>query len=212
MNEPYLIIYDAQFTQQVQRLSTAYENDPDGPEVNLLIATLDAIDIVKRGEEAEHGGERLGYSDRHYDLRDCAEIKIDLLDERRPDGRSRGPSHRMIYREFAPSGNDPRPIRQIIAFEHRKDGRPFEVAAERLGRQRGAAIPGLDVIPNTVPATGRKKNPHRQIRPYRLPLPADLAAALSTAQRALPGRERSRSPNRWIRTADPPTRHQARDR
>ena len=211
MNEPYNIIYNSEFTKQMHLLSTAYERDPTGPEAALLVATLDAIDIVKRGEEAKHAGERLGFSKNHYDLRDCAEIKVELLDEHHPNGASMGPSHRLIYREFDPTDDDPRPIRQIIAFEHRKGGKPFKVAAERLGRRQGFAAPELGGLSNIAPATGRKKDPNRPVQPHRLPLPPDLAVALATAQKALP-LPGARPSERSVRTADPPIRQWVRDR
>lgn len=212
MSDLYRITYDNEFTRQTEMLSARVESDPDSADTKLLIATLDAIDAVEWGQEAEHGGERLGFSERHYDLRDCAEIKVDVLDEHYPNGKSMGPSHRLIYREFEPTGDDPRPIRQIVAFEHRKDGLPFKVAAERLGRDKGAEYPGLAGLPNTRPAVGKQKDPNRPITPYRMPLPADVAAAVVTAPKGLPTHTRSRPPSRWTRTAAPPTRQRVRDR
>jgi len=212
MSDLYRIIYDDEFAQQIERLSARVERDRDGADQKLLIAALDAIDIVEWGREVEHRGERLGFDHTHYDLRDCAEIKFDVLDERHPNGKPMGPSHRLIYREFEPTDDDPRPIRQVVAFEHRKDGRPFQVAAERLGRSDGVADPGLDGLPNTRPALGKHKDPSRPISPYRMPLPPDLAVALSTTPRALPLPGRSRALGARVRTADPPTRRPARDR
>lgn len=208
----YRVIIHPGFRAQYEEFRRILTSDQPSTCALAARAGIRAMKAVRNGDEAKHRGERLGFSKNHYDLRDCAEIKIDVLDERYPDGRSRGPSHRLIYREFEPTGDDPRPIRQIIAFEHRKDGKPFEVAAERLGRQRGFAVPELAGVPNTVPATGRKKNPKRPTGPYRMPLPPDLAVALSTVQKALPRPQHFRSPDHRMRTADPPIRQPVRDR
>jgi len=89
-----------------------------------------------------------------------------------------GPSHRLTYREFdGLSASDP-PVRQIIAFEPRKDGRPFDVAARRLGRSKGAPLSELDHLPEVRPATGPDKDAARPISPVRMPLPPDIAQAL----------------------------------
>lgn len=203
MSDAYRLAYHTDFTRQLESLSARVEEEPDGDEVDLLIAALDAVDVLKGGEESQHGGERLGFDNTHYDLRDCAEIKVEVIAEYSPSGKKLGPSHRMIYREFEPTADDPKPIRQIVAFEHRKNGRPFEVAAERLGRTTGLEAPELAGFPNTRPAVGRKKDPNRPITPYRLPLTPDVIAALLTAQQTLPSQRPSRSPGSRLSTAQP---------
>jgi hypothetical protein len=133
---------------------------------------------LRDGREADFSGERLGYSDRHADLRDCAEIKLPVVAEFNRRGRPMGPSHRLTYREFeGPTAGD-LPIRQPIAFEPRKDGRPFEVTAGRLGRTRGVPMSELQNLPNVAPAMGEAKDASRPVAPARQALPADLAQAM----------------------------------
>lgn len=208
----YRVIVHPEFRAQYREFRQVATAAKDSAARRAARAGIRAMKALRDGQEAIYRGERLGFDKKHYDLRDCAEIKVDVLDERYPDGKPMGASHRMIYREFEPAGDDPRPIRQIVAFEHRKDGLPFKVAAERLGRLiQGRAVPELAHIPSIKPATGRKKDPNRPISPYRMPLPPDLAALLSTTQRTLPTRVHA-PPGGKIRTADPPIRQRVRDR
>lgn len=212
MSEKYYLAYHESFARELERLSFKAGRDPRAPEVQYLKIAIAAFKVIQAGEEAKHRGERLGFDQAHYDLRDCAEIKVSVLKEYSRNRRPLGPSHRLIYREFEPTADDPRPIRQIVAFEHRKDGLPFKVAAERLGRAEGSADPSLAALPNTRPAIGKHKDPDRPITPYRMPLPPDLAAALATAQTALPTRTHARPSSNAIRSTDPPVRHRVRER
>jgi hypothetical protein len=118
------------------------------------------------GREASFDGKRLGY--RSHDLSDCAEIKLPVIPESRRNNEL-GPSHRLLYREFE-SEDGGLPYREIICFEPRKDDRPFEVAAARLGRARGTRIESLEVVGATSDAA-----------PVRQRLPPDLSKALAAA-------------------------------
>jgi len=208
----YRVIIHPDFTEQFAEFRRIAVTGDRSRGARAGRAGIRAMKALRDGQEADLAGERLGFSVKHYDLRDCAEIKVEVLEEYSPTGKRLPPSHRMIYREFEPIGDDPRPVRQIIAFEHRKDGLPFTVAAQRLGRLQGFAAPELADLANVAPATGRKKDPDRPVPPYRLPLPPDLVAAVSTAQRTLPQHGHIRSPAPGIRTADPPTRQRVRER
>jgi hypothetical protein len=192
--DEYRIIVHPGLRKQFNEFLRAAANDRSCIEARTGRAGLAAMRAIRDGREAELRCERLGFSKDHYDLRDCAEIKVQVLDERRPGGRPMGPSHRMIYREFEGTEDDPRPIRQIVAFEHRKDGKPFEVAAARLGRDSGVEALGLHELPNTTPVRGRHKDPNRPISPPRQPLPPDIAAALATSSLRLPSRAHARAP------------------
>ncbi|GAB3923268.1 hypothetical protein GCM10011575_00840 [Microlunatus endophyticus] len=205
----YRVIVHPDFRPQFQEFRRLA---PSGSRPVAARAAMSAMRAVRDGQEANFRGERLGFDRTHYDLRDCAEIKVELVREYAKSGRRLGPSHRLIYREFEPVEGDQRPIRQIIAFEHRKNGKPFKVAAERLGRDKGVADPRLVGLPTTRPAVGQHKDPNRPISPHRMPLPPDLAAVLSTTQKTLPTRARGRPVGAVTRTADPPIRHPVRDR
>jgi hypothetical protein len=119
-------------------------------------------------------------------------------------GRPMGPSHRLIYREFDGPGADHLPVRQVMAFEPRKDGRPFEVAANRLGRTRGAPLAELDSLPNVEPAVGSAKDPSRPVTPVRRPLPPDLAKALAAASDVAPAAGATSSPSAPTLRPPPP--------
>jgi hypothetical protein len=73
-----------------------------------------ALSALREGREAEFAGERLGRSDTHPDLRDCAEIKIPVVAEFNRRGRPMGPSHRVTYLEFEGPTESPLPVRQVV--------------------------------------------------------------------------------------------------
>lgn len=178
MNEPYLLMMRPAAQARVRQLADAARRDPDGKAARALAKTLDAIEALRWGEEADHKGERLGYSPFHFDLRDCAEIKLALVQELKRDGTPRGASHRIIYREFEPLAGDSRPIRELVGFGRRAGGAVFDQTATELERRRGVAVDSLQDLENVVPAVGANKNPGRPISPVRLPLPPDVAIAV----------------------------------
>jgi hypothetical protein len=135
------------------------------------------LSALREGREAELAGERLGRSDNHPDLRDCAEVKIPVVEEFNRRGRPMGPSHRLTYREFEGPSPDHLPVRQVIAFAPRKDGEIFDVTANRLGRSKGVALDELDHLPTVRPAVGPGKEADRPVAPPRMALPPDLAQA-----------------------------------
>lgn len=188
MPENYRVIFHDDFAARLRHLRALTLRDPDGSVARVYSAAIDAAKGLAAGRERSMNGERLGYSRTHSDLRDCAEIKVEVLKEYTNAGKPRGPSHRMIYREFHGTADDPRPIRQIVAFEHRANGLPFAVAAAALGRPVGRPSAALTHLPAPRPAIGADKDPERPITPPRLPLPPDLAAALATSTRRVPGR------------------------
>jgi hypothetical protein len=109
--------------------------------------------------------------------------------------REPGASHRLIYREFEAEDGGP-PYREAICFEHRRDDRPFTVAANRLGRDAG-------VRRDTVKTYGASSD----ISPVRQDLPPDIRRALAAASNVAPARNAPTTP----RTPDPPTRRGNRD-
>lgn len=210
---PYRLIYHPELIREFKDMKERTRHDPSSFDAKRLKAGLSALDDLRHGREADRRGERLGFSPAHADLRDCAEIKVPVLQEHTKDGRARGPSHRMVYREFEGTADDPRPVREILSFEHRKNGRPFTVAAARLGRSQSIRVEALDHLGNITPAVGRRKDPNRPTGPVRLPLPPDLAAALATSPTGPPTRRHARAPSptgRSLGRLDPPRQHRGR--
>lgn len=178
MTAKYHLVLHPDLQAQLRDLHIAANRDPSGPEAEQFAAVRTGLAALRAGREADFDGERLGYSDRHTDLRDCAEIKLPVVEELNRRGQPMGPSHRLTYREFNGPSPDHLPVRQVLAFEPRKDGRPFEVTATRLDRTRGTPLAELDTLPNVEPAVGPDKDPARPIAPIRRPLPPDLAQAM----------------------------------
>jgi hypothetical protein len=194
MADEYRLIIHPDLARELTAVEEAAAEDPGQLTAQRFAIVQDAVAALRDGREAEYGGERLGYSEKHSDLRDCAEIKVPIIQEFNRRGQPRGPSHRIIYREFDPPDDDPRPVRQLLAYERRRDGRPFAVAAQRLGRSAGRSV--LDRLPAVEPATGPAKA-RRPVSPIRRPMPADLAAAFRAAANPSPAH---------LAAAPPPTR------
>jgi hypothetical protein len=178
MTAKYHLILDPDLRDELRELQARAQADPNGPAAKQFEAARIALSALREGREAEFAGERLGRSDNHPDLRDCAEIKIPVVAEFNRRGRPMGPSHRVTYREFEGPTESSLPVRQVIAFAPRKNGEIFDVTANRLGRTKGVALDELDHLPTVRPTTGPQKEADRPVVPPRMPLPADLAQAL----------------------------------
>lgn len=144
---------------------------------------MGALRALKEEREGEYQGKQLGYGPRSYDLRDCAELKVPVDREFTPGGYERGPSHRLVYREFdsLPNIEDGRvvpdanaqPYRQPIAFAHRSQD-PADIAGQRLGRTVG--MPSRDLqglVGGGRPDIGPQRE-GAQTTPHRLPVPGDF--------------------------------------
>lgn len=177
MTAKYHLIVDPELLDDLRELQSHARSEPNGPAAQQFEAVRRGLSALREGREAELGGERLGRSDSHPDLRDCAEVKIPVVEEFNRRGRPMGPSHRLTYREFEGPTPDHLPVRQVIAFAPRKNGEVFDVTANRLGRSKGVALDELDHLPTVRPAVGPGKEADRPIAPPRMALPADLAQA-----------------------------------
>jgi hypothetical protein len=176
----FQLLVHPELRDQLRELRVRSQADPTGAEAQQFEAVRVGWSALREGREADFDGERLGFSDRHPDLRDCAEIKLPVVQEFNRRKRPMGPSHRLTYREFDGLTTADLPVRQIIAFEPRKNGRPFDVTARRLGRTKGVALSELDSLPNVRPAVGPNKDARRLVSPVRMPLPPDIAQAMKT--------------------------------
>ncbi|MEV6283377.1 hypothetical protein [Kribbella sp. NPDC051770] len=159
----YRLLISREVLHQLRTLEQAAKTQqPGGLRAREYRALRAGLRALANGDEAAFDGKRLGF--KTHDLSDCAEIKLPVIPESRGD-RALGPSHRLIYREFTPDDDGP-PYREVLCFEHRGNDRPFEVAAQRLGRETGKRLNLLRGVADQRPG------------PVRQPLPLDLARAL----------------------------------
>ncbi|MFF0341886.1 hypothetical protein [Kribbella sp. NPDC004875] len=182
MTAKYHLILDPELRDELRALQARAQADPNGAAAKQFEAVRVALSALREGREAEFDGERLGRSDNHPDLRDCAEIKVPVVEEFNRRGRPMGPSHRVTYREFEGSSESSLPVRQVIAFAPRKDGEIFDVTANRLGRSKGVGLEELDHLPTVRPAVGPGKEAGRPVAPPRMPLTPELAQAFKALE------------------------------
>lgn len=179
----YHLIFDEDLRHQINRLSAEYKRDPNSPGGQEYVGVINAIKALQSGHEDAYVGKQLGYGPQSHDLRDCAELKVPVVAEFTPGGFSRGPSHRLVYREFDPlpkveDGHvvqDPgaKPYRHVISFGHRKDD-PAATAGERLGRRRGEPDRELyGLTGGGRPSVGPQRE-GAPTTPVRTPVPAEL--------------------------------------
>ncbi|WP_327636121.1 hypothetical protein OHB24_39750 [Kribbella sp. NBC_00482] len=182
MTAKYHLVLDPELRDELRELHARAQADPNGAAAKQFEAVRVALSALREGRETEFAGERLGRSDNHPDLRDCAEIKIPVVEEFNRRGRPMGPSHRVTYREFEGPTESSLPVRQVVAFAPRKDGEIFDVTANRLGRSKGVALDKLDHLPTVRPVTGPDKEADRLVTPPRMQLPPDLAQAFKALE------------------------------
>src|SRR6266545_66755 len=142
----YHLILHEDLRAQINRLAVARNENPNSDQAKEYVAAIKALKALRDGRESEYEGKQLGYGPGSHDLRDCAELKVPVFDERTARGERLGPSHRVTYREFEPLPkvedgrvvSDPSalPFRHVVAFEHRASD-PAARTGERLGRSRG---------------------------------------------------------------------------
>jgi hypothetical protein len=145
----------------------------------------------------------LGYGPSSHDLRDCAELKVPVFDERTARGERLGPSHRVTYREFEPLPkvedgrvvSDPSalPFRHVVAFEHRASD-PAARTGERLARSRGLPVRDLAGLGGGRPSVGPQR-PGVRTTPNRIPVPRDLLDAARQLSGTAPAADAVRAPN-----------------
>ena len=214
MTAKYHLIIDPELRDELRDLYARAKADPNGPAAKQFEAVRLGLSALREGREDEFAGERLGRSDNHPDLRDCAEIKIPVVEEFNRRGRPMGPSHRLTYREFDGPTESHLPVRQVVAFAPRKDGEIFDVSATRLGRTKGVALDELDHLPTVRPATGPAKEAGRPVGPPRMPLPPDLAQAFKAMEGLAPPTSTAPPATNQMPTVqrNTPNRGSARDR
>lgn len=162
----YRLLVNRDLLLYMRELERAAERQTGGLRDRELRALRAGLRALTNGEEADFEGKRLRFA--RHDLSDCAEIKLPVVPETR-GSHELGASHRLIYREFQAEDGG-LPYREAICFEHRKDDRPFEVAAKRLGRE-------ASVRRQTLRSYGASSD----IAPIRQALPPDIRRALAAA-------------------------------
>lgn len=187
MTDRFHLVAHPALSAHLRSLYAESLRDPSGPEARQFAAVRTGMSALRNGREADFDGKPLGLTT--HDLRDCAEIKLPVVEEFSRRGNPMGPSHRLTYREFdGPTPADD-PVRQVIAFEPRKDGEAFTVTADRLGRSRGVPLDQLEPLPPRP----LEVDPEA-VRPPRQPLPAELAAAIKALGGQRPATEAVNTP------------------
>lgn len=198
MADPYRLLVHPDLGRQLQELAAAAKEDPNGPEATEFAAVKDGLNALRHGREDRLDGKQLhSIVDKYGDISDCAEVKVPVVREFAPNGHEFGPSHRLTYREFDGTAEDPTPVREAIAFEPRKDGKSFVVTAARLGRPVGVTLEQLgqtqsqqsqtqQAQPQQVRTQQRQQSQRtqqaqRSTMPVRRPLPHELTEAARAA-------------------------------
>jgi hypothetical protein len=167
----YRILVHHDLLLYLRELERAAATQPGSLRHRELRALKAGLRALANGDEADFEGKRLRFAT--HDLSDCAEIKLPVIPETRGN-HELGASHRLVYREFQAEDGGP-PYREAICFEHRKNDRPFEIAAKRLNRE-------ASIRHNTLKSYGASS----AIAPIRQPLPADIREALAAAANVAP--------------------------
>ncbi|MBO0810543.1 MAG: hypothetical protein J2P23_00695, partial [Microlunatus sp.] len=94
MTDAYRLVHHAAFVWRMEELSKRAALDIHGRDADVVDAAFKALDVLVQGRESEYSGERLSFSPNHFDLRDCAEIKVAVFAEYGRGSKLRGPSHR----------------------------------------------------------------------------------------------------------------------
>ncbi|MFF0340482.1 hypothetical protein [Kribbella sp. NPDC004875] len=178
----YRLTVHPELRQEVNKLYAAWKQDPNSAAGREFAAFREGMEALRDGREGDYIGKQLSYGPSSHDLRDAAEIKVDVFDEGGTAARPR-PSHRMVYREFDPLPKiedgrvvrDPnaQPVRQIVAYNHRSMD-PAAIAGERLGRRRGMQEPSLHGLSGGGRPSVGPQRPGVQTTPHRQPMPQDV--------------------------------------
>lgn len=177
------LLHHPEFSRDMDRLHAEWKRDQNSSGGREFQAAMGALRALREEREREYQGKQLGYGRQSYDLRDCAELKVPVDREFTQGGYERGPSHRLVYREFDPlpkvegdrvvADPDAQAYRQPIAFAHRSND-PAAIAGKRLGRTIGVQSRDLQgVAGGGRPDVGPQRE-GVQTTPHRLPVPGDL--------------------------------------
>ena len=85
MSTQYRLIIRPELRRHLFALQQAARSQPGGLRDREFQAAITGLRALTDGREEEFNGRRLGYSPRHHDLRDCAEVKLEVISESRGD-------------------------------------------------------------------------------------------------------------------------------
>lgn len=142
------------FKEDMKHLGASAMDNPRGPEDRLLRVTLNKLAWLKDGGHSTHA---LDYMPSYGDISDCDTTYVGTD----PDVK---PSHRLIWREFAPSRPNALPVREVIALGERQFGAAYHIAAQRLGRPVGVSLNDLNSSAEPV-----RTPQHRVVPSYEPP-------------------------------------------
>ncbi|MGW7685857.1 hypothetical protein ACWGID_34250 [Kribbella sp. NPDC054772] len=151
----YQLTVHPELRQEINRLHAAWKQDPNSDAGREFVAFRDAMAALRDGREGEYIGKQLSYGPSSHDLRDAAEIKVDVFDEGGTAECPR-PSHRLVYREFEPLPKieNGRVVRDPNAQTGRAATDPPRQPAGRYGATPGRRAPG-----KREPALGPRPRP-----------------------------------------------------
>jgi hypothetical protein len=201
MAEQFQLNVFSQLGDELLELERSAKADPEGEAATKLAAAKAGLRALRDGRESEYGAKKFrALVDQYGDIGDCAEIKIPVVQEYAPNGYAFGPSHRMTYRDREAAsgepGSVPLRIRDVIAFEPRKDGTPFRVTAERLNRSVGTGMDGLNSTQTRNSTTAQPRiSAGPEVREIPPTVDPDVAAAarLASASFGRPATEARRT-------------------
>jgi hypothetical protein len=78
----YHLIFDEDLRQDINRLSAEYKRNPESAAGQEYVAVINALKALQSGRENAYEGEQLRYGPQSHDLRDCAELKVQVVRER----------------------------------------------------------------------------------------------------------------------------------
>jgi hypothetical protein len=97
----YRLVVHPELAQEIDRLRAAWEDDPTSEAGREFEAFDKAMSALEDGREDEYTGKQLSYGGASHDLRDAAELKVEVFENGGTPEWPR-PSHRLVYREFDP--------------------------------------------------------------------------------------------------------------
>lgn len=220
----YHLILHEDLRAQINVLNEERKRNPSGEAAKEYVAVIKGLQALRDGREGEYQGKQLGYGPGSHDLRDCAELKVPVVAEFTPGGHARGPSHRLVYREFDPLPtvqdgrvvNDPNApaYRQVVTFAHRGDD-PAAITGQRLARVRGIPDRNLHGLTGGGRPEVGPQRPGVQTTPHRVPVPQDLLRQAAILRDSPPPGTRpapSAAPQAKVSRPDGPAQSQSHER
>ncbi len=143
----YHLIVHAELRQDMTRLHAEWKQDSNSPAGREFQAAADALRALREGRESEYEGKQLGHGPSTYDLRDAAELKVPVFDERSARGGRSGRRTAWSTASSSPPEGRGRPGRARPDRPALPAGRRLHPSWRESGRDRRRA-------PGTHPGHG----------------------------------------------------------